>query len=688
MRMKKTVLLLCAALLFVPFGCTPDDVPGGADDTTEEEVLPAEAGLSWSVSACSVSLAAVASFTSPTLTNPHGLDITYTSSDTSVATISADGTLTILAAGTTTVTATSEATEAYLAGSASYNLTVISSDSADDGAIVTTFASSGDTSSDDDISNTEFTRLVTVSFSSGGATVTGYTTVADVMDVAINGNQVTINYTGSENVVYKLTGTAADGFFKLYSKKKQAIWLSGVSITNGSGAAINNQSGKRTFVYVEGSNSLSDSASAAYATTGDEDMKGVFFSEGQLIFSGSGSLTVTANNQKEKSGIVSDDYIRMMASPSVTVTAGSGAGHGLKTNDFVQLSDGKLEVTTSGATKKAITTDGYVLVEGGTSVINVSGGVAYDSDDAEYKGSAGIKADNYFGMTGGSVTITNTGAGGKGLSAGSQDFEGDIADSYISGGSLSITTTGSETNDVSAKGIKIGWATKVNGKVTASAGNFYISGGSVSVNAAKCEGLEAKGDLVISDNAEVYVVSTGDDAINCQGELDVTGGFVYAYSSANDAMDANHDLKISGGYVFAITTRGAPEVALDANTEDNYRLYITGGVVVAYGGLENGYSSSNTVYSMDCSAGNWNALYDGSSFIAAFNAPAGISSVAVCAPSLKKGYTDVSVGGTTYAGGTWATTSISGGSSVSLGTYTGGGGPGGNPPGGGPGGGH
>ena len=684
--MNKTVTLLCAALLLLPFGCTPEDIPGGADDTTEEVVLPAEAGLSWSVASCSVSLAAVASFTAPTLTNPHGLSITYSSSDTSVATIDADGRLTILAAGTTTISATSEATEAYLAGSASYKLTVTDTGTADDGAVNTTFASSGDTSSDDDISNTAFTRLVTVSFSSGGASVTGCSAVSDVMQVSVSGNQVTVNYTGSENVVYKLTGTASDGFFKLYSKKKQALWLSGVSITNSSGAAINNQSGKRTFVYVEGSNTLADSDSAAYATTGDEDMKGVFFSEGQLIFSGSGSLTVTASNKKEKSGIVSDDYIRMMASPTVTVDAGSGAGHGLKGKDFVQLSDGTLDVTTTAAMKKGITSEDYVLVEGGVTTVNVSGGVAYDSEDAEYKGSAGIKADNYFGMTGGSVTIANTGAGGKGISAGSEDYEGNIADSYISGGTLSITTTGSETNDVSAKGIKIGWATKSGNKVTASAGNLHISGGSVTVNAAKCEGLEAKGDLVISDSAELHVTSTGDDAINCQGELDVTGGYVYAFSSANDAMDANHDLKISGGYVFAITTRGAPEVALDANTEEHYKLYITGGVVVAYGGLEGGYSSSNTVYTMNCTAGGWNALYDGSSYIAAFKAPEGISNVAVCAPSLKKGYKGVSVGGDTYAGGVWATTSISGGSAVSLGTYTGGGGPGGNPPGGGPGG--
>lgn len=194
--------------------------------------------------------------------------------------------------------------------------------------------------------------------------------------------------------------------------------------------------------------------------------------------------------------------------------------------------------------------------------------------------------------------------------------------------------------------------------------------------------------LVAPSTSTISATFAGDDAINCQGELDVTGGYVYAYSSANDAMDANHDLKISGGYVFAVTTRGAPEVALDENTEENYKLYITGGVVVAYGGLEGGYSASNTVYTMNCTADGLNALHDGSSYIAAFKAPAGVSSVAVCAPSLKKGYKGMSVGGDTYAGGTWATTSISGGSSVSLGTYTGGGGPGGNPPGGGPGGGH
>ncbi|MBP5484088.1 MAG: hypothetical protein J6X99_07520, partial [Bacteroidales bacterium] len=160
------------------------------------------------------------------------------------------------------------------------------------------------------------------------------------------------------------------------------------------------------------------------------------------------------------------------------------------------------------------------------------------------------------------------------------------------------------------------------------------------------------------------------------------------YSTANDGMDSNGDTKLSGGYVFAITTRGAPEVAIDANTEERYKLYIeNGATVIAYGGLESGYSASQTVYSMSASAGAWNALYDGSSFIAAFKAPPGLSNFAVSAPSLGKGYTGVSVSGDTFCNGSLAGSGISGGSAVDLGTYSNqGGGPGGGGGGGWPGG--
>jgi hypothetical protein len=180
------------------------------------------------------------------------------------------------------------------------------------------------------------------------------------------------------------------------------------------------------------------------------------------------------------------------------------------------------------------------------------------------------------------------------------------------------------------------------------------------------------------NGGEVYASSSADDAINCQGELNVNSGYVYAYSSQNDAMDSNGNMKLNGGYVFAITTKGPPAVAFDANTEGGYKLYVnSGATVVAYGGLENGYSSSQTIYSMSCTAGSWNAIHDGKEFVAAFKVPSGVSSVAVTGPSFKSAYKGVSVSGSTLCDGIWATSGITGGSVVNLSTYSGGQGGGG-----------
>ncbi len=73
--------------------------------------------------------------------------------------------------------------------------------------------------------------------------------------------------------------------------------------------------GKRVFVEVktETENYLADASS--YSTVTGEDEKGCFFSEGQLIFSGTGALTVTGNY---KHGICSDDYVRLRSGSNIT----------------------------------------------------------------------------------------------------------------------------------------------------------------------------------------------------------------------------------------------------------------------------------------------------------------------------------------------------------------------------------
>lgn len=93
--------------------------------TVSGGVIKEDAGLSFG-STTEFTVEPNASFTAPTLTNPHSLTVTYGSSDDEVASVNATtGAVTIGAKeGTATITASSEETSAYLAGEATYTITV------------------------------------------------------------------------------------------------------------------------------------------------------------------------------------------------------------------------------------------------------------------------------------------------------------------------------------------------------------------------------------------------------------------------------------------------------------------------------------------------------------------------------------------------------------------------------------
>ena len=553
----------------------------------------------------------------------------------------------------------------------------------------------------DNIAHSIFDRRITITWSSSGATVEG----DERGLVSVSGGHVTIRNSGYLNAsddldknIFELKGSSSDGSLKLYGARKACLYLNGLFLTNPSGAVINNQCKKRTFVYVKGQNALSDAANAAYTATGEEDCKAVFFSEGQLVFSGDGSLTVTASNKQGKAGITSDDYLRFMTAPSVKVTSGASAGHGLRGKDFVRIDAGALEISTAAAMKKGVTSDSLVAVNGGTTTVTVSGSAAYDSEDKEYSGTACIKADYAFQMTGGTVTLTNSGRGGKGIRAGlhydASEKDHTLPDSYVSGGTLIVKTTGARYdggsssytgnnaalggvfkvtdgtvnvqctgakasgNTISSKGIKIGYKADPAGTSKAPGGPGGPGGGGGGQGSKGNEGIECKGTIVIS-GGEVYVYTTFDDAINSAGQMTVDGGYVMAHSTGNDAMDSNGNMYLKGGCVYAVCTAGTPELAVDANTEGGYKLYVQkGATLVAYGGLERGYSAEQSCSTYSCTSGAWNGLYNGSSYIGAFKALS-FTSVTASAPSLSSVQKGVSVSGSACCGGYWAASGIS-----------------------------
>lgn len=66
-------------------------------------------------------------FSSPILSNPHDLNIVWTSSDENVATVDANGEVTLVDKGTTVIKASTEGNDEYAAGYAKYELCVIPS---------------------------------------------------------------------------------------------------------------------------------------------------------------------------------------------------------------------------------------------------------------------------------------------------------------------------------------------------------------------------------------------------------------------------------------------------------------------------------------------------------------------------------------------------------------------------------
>ena len=473
------------------------------------------------------------------------------------------------------------------------------------------------------------------------------------VEVTVNGGHVTANHGEVKKVCYVLSGTTSNGSFTVLGDKKYAVTLNSVNITNPDSAALNLLSGKRAFIILtEGTtNTLSDG-------TGGKQ-KGALYCKGKLLFNGNGSLSVTGSTNN---GIHSADYIVFNKGNNIYVK--STANHGIKANDGVFINGGILNVEVSAAAAKGINCESNIIVNGGRTTVLTTGDGTYDSDDREAKGAAGIKADSTLTVNGGELWLKSTGSGGKGINV---DME-----ARFNGGSVYVVTTGGQyksNNDTSSpKGIK------ADGSITVGGGRIWVR-----TSGYNGEGIETKSTLTIT-GGEVASYAY-DDAINSKSDMTISGGYVYAHGRSNDGLDANGNCYIKDGTVYAVCS-GSPEVAIDANSEQQKKLYVTGGTIIAVGGLESGSSLTQSCYQASSwSPNTWYTLTVGTSTFSFQTPSSGGSGLVVSGASQPTLLSGVSVSdGTTYFGGIGiANGTVSGGSSVSLSSYTGGVGMGGNP---------
>lgn len=430
-----------------------------------------------------------------------------------------------------------------------------------------------------------------------------------------------------KGLVYVLSGASPDGTCSIYSEKSFELMLNGLQLNHTDGPAMNIQSKKVAYITLkEGSNNvLSDGIS--YQET-DEDQKACLFSEGQLIFQGTGTLHVYGRGS-DQHAICSDDYIDVL---SGTIVVHSSVKDGMHCNDGFWLRGGSLEIQSSG---DGIDTDSVLVVSGGSLSVLIEG-----------DGCTAIKGNGSVSFTGATVQIQTSGKGGEGVSSGLDFVTAITSDAGISllDGTLIVSCSGSAAKGLNADGaliigteqtspqiqIETSGSSIVLSSGSTSGGFRPGGGGTTSVTAAEAKAIKCDGSVYIyngvtliysaddgiksqtsitMDGGSVSVLNSveafeapeitvnggtlsllaSDDCFNATygngGEsndgslLSFHGGLIQAGSTGGDAIDSNGSVVMTGGTVVAQGPASSPEVGIDVNGS----FKVTGGILVASG---------------------------------------------------------------------------------------------------------
>ncbi len=332
-----------------------------------------------------------------------------------------------------------------------------------------------DSTYNDYVENSPWNKVININFDGGNVSIAG--TVPGV-SVQTNGAHVSImNMSGP--VKFIVTGKTTDGSLKFYGDKRFQILLNGAEITNPHGAAINNQGSKSLYVVLaEGTvNHLQDGTN--YTMVDEEDQKAALFSEGQMIFSGKGELSVIAVG---RGGIRSDDYIRIR--PGVKIFVNSSALDGLRANDGIIIDGGVINIMTSGVGAKGMRSEGFMQVNGGRLVAISNGDCRIESTDGvmDTTACAALYCDTLLNVNGGILKLMATGDGGKGMNA-----KQDVA---VYGGSFEAVATGTRKLK-KPRGVKID-------------GNFAITGGYFYTYSRRSDPLDVSGSTMIASGYKTY----------------------------------------------------------------------------------------------------------------------------------------------------------------------------------------
>ncbi|MBQ0049550.1 MAG: carbohydrate-binding domain-containing protein, partial [Bacteroidales bacterium] len=325
------------------------------------------------------------------------------------------------------------------------------------------------------------------------ALVSGLPADGSITAVVNGGDVVVQNSRTDMEVNITLQGESNKGSLVYTGDYKTTFLLNGLKLKGSSQEAINVKCGKRIALrLVAGTeNTLEDA---------DEDggQKAALYTKGHLEVSGAGKLYVRGH---AKHGISAKEYIEIKKSVGtiailqasgdgihagqyylqqggeVTIDAVGGDGiqaeatdnvadtlngqliikdgnititttgndvAAIKSDSLMSISGGKLNLTTSGAGNKAIKSKQELKIDGGDITINQSGKAVVENGDMGYVG--GLKGTD-LSITNGTISITTSGVGARGISAGNLTVADNASITIVNNGAAG---TASDAVDVSS----------------------------------------------------------------------------------------------------------------------------------------------------------------------------------------------------------------------------------------------
>lgn len=372
--------------------------------------------------------------------------------------------------------------------------------------------------SDKDI-DSSFYDATTISLSNNASTIDG-------SGASVNGNEITI----SEEGTYVISGTLSDGYILITAEENADVHvvLDNASITNSAGPAIMALSGDKLIVTLAPNSvnhladGLLDSTNATYNAT--------LYSEIDLTFNGTGSLSVTGNTEH---AVFTKDDLKVVNGVFNLISKGDA----LKGRDSVQIVSGQFEITAKGdaiqSTNDEDSSKGWIIIEGGDFTITTE-------NDA-------IKAETDMTITGGTYNIS---AGDDGLTA-----TGTLT---INGGDVTIAEC---YEGIEAQHIII------------NNGNITLTSSDDGINAASDAG---QNDFTV--NGGYLRIYAEGDGLDSNGSFTINGGIVIVDGptvTMNGALDYDSTGIINGGILIAAGSSSMAEAPSEGSSQPAVMIYFS-----------------------------------------------------------------------------------------------------------------